>query len=180
MVLPGDNVRLFRLEECVLWSVWFWSDGFLSTLTQKKADYRLNSQLQTYFIEVMKMAGKTVKKDQNYAKSGANSVQWVNVALSDDDVDQITQWLAQQPDFLSEYVRLVSEGYAVGVKPAREGDGYMATIISEARADGRPAMGVSAYASTPYDALGCLLYKFVSKLAGEFPSTVSQSNRKFR
>ena len=126
------------------------------------------------------MAKKPVSKGQNYAKSGAGSVQWQNVNLSDDDAAALITWLDSEPDLLLDYVRLVSEGYAVGVKPASNGDGFMATLISGVQSESGTAYGLSAYASSPYDALGALLYKFVSLLGGEFRAVAPPSGRRFR
>lgn len=174
------EARYFWASDELLWSIWHWSAGFSSELRYRKSGYRLNALLQTYFDEVMVMAKKQSTKGQNYAKSGAGSVQWQNVNLSDDDANAIATWLDSDPDLLFEYVRLVSEGYAVGCKPASNGDGFMATIISPVHSETGIAYGLSSYASSPFDALGALLYKFVTLLGGEFSPTTVQSSRRFR
>jgi hypothetical protein len=179
-MLPSDKVREFALEESVLWSCYFWVDGFHSTLRQKRQDFALNRLLSAYINEVNLMATKKILKGQSYASSGSNSVQWVNVNLQEQDVDAIAQWLADEPNLLVEYVRLVGEGYAVGVKPARNDDGIMATIISPSDTKSGVSMGVSAYAPNAYDALGVLLYKFVTLMGGAFGSPSGDAKPRFR
>jgi hypothetical protein len=131
-------------------------------------------------MEVLVMAKKPVTKGQSYAKSGATSVQWVNVTLSDMDVQTLEGWLVSEPDLLTEFVRLVTSNYAVGCKPAADGNGFMATIIGAHRDNRDVSCGVSAYADTPYDALACVMFKFVNCLGGEFTTTPQSHRARFR
>lgn len=126
------------------------------------------------------MAGKKVKSEGTYAKSNSSDIQWVNVSLSDDDVAELEGWIASEPNFLTELCRLVDAGYAIGCKPAVNGDGFMATIIGKNASGGEQSFGLSAYAGNAYDAYACLLFKFVSKLDRTFPTSVSTSRNKFR
>lgn len=168
MILPGQGLRQLGLSEDIVWSCWFFSYGFSSTLHELKSGYRLNRLLAAYVKDVSTMAKKPVTSRDSYAKSSSASVQWVNVNLSNQDIDAIAAWLSEEPDLLTEYFRLVTSGFALGIKPARDGDGFMATIISDTPASGGQSYGLSAYAPSPYDALGVLLYKFVTLLGGEF------------
>lgn len=179
-MLPSDHIRSFALPEAVLWSCWFFGEGFSDTLHMRIPDYGLNWLLAAYINEVNLMAKKPISRERSYAKSSSGNIQWVNVNLTDADVDAIATWLADEPNLLVEYVRLVGEGYSLGVKPARDGDGVMATLMSNAASEGGGGMGVSAYAPNAYDALGVLLYKFVTLLGGQFPSDVQKGRSRFR
>lgn len=170
----------FSTCEALVYASDFWQHGLISTLKAKKPGWSLNRDVSSIINGAFDMAGKKSKSEGNYAKSSATDIQWVNVSLTDDDIVELEGWMQSEPNFLTELCRLVDAGYAIGCKPAVNGDGYMATIIGKNASDGSQSFGLSAYAGNAFDAYGCLLFKFVSKLDRTFPTTVNTSRNRFR
>lgn len=177
---PNDILLEFCLDEKLVWSIWYWNGRLLSTLKNKRFNWRLNLDIADIINEVEKMAKINVKNDQLGARKYESHLQWVNVSISDEDVQAIERWLSDEPNLLLEFVRLSLDGYACGVKPAPDGKGYMATITHNSQDSGTPGVGLSAFANDPYDAIGCLLYKFVVKCERALVPSSEQGVRKFR
>jgi len=170
----------FSTDEALVYASDYWQHRLISTLKSKRVTYALNSETCQCINEVFIMAGKKVKSEGTYAKANSNDIQWINVSLSDDDIAELEGWIASEPNFLTELCRLVDSGYAIGCKPAANGDGLMATIIGKNADNGSQSYGLSAYSDTAFNAYACLLFKFVSKLDRTFPNAVSQGRNKYR
>lgn len=176
----GFDARELVFDCPLSWAADFWQLRLISTLKSKKVSWALNAEIYQIINEVYLMAKQPIKQDRTYAKSSAVDIQWVNITLTDEDVLSVTTWLDDEPNLLVEVVKLVDAGYAFGCKPSNDGNGFMATLIGKNPGDDKSTYGLSAYATNAYDACGCLLYKFISRLEGIFPTSSIEGKRRFR
>lgn len=158
----------------------FFKQGFIATASDPKCGYRFNGYLRTYLKEIEGVARKSGKLESGNASGYEKPLTWVNVSLNNDDTAQIEAWLLGEPDILSDVCHLILSGFAIGCKPAANGDGYMATLTGGSGTESNGLYGLSAYADTPYNAFAALLYKFVSKLDGRLTAAAASSSSRFR
>jgi len=173
-------LRHHSYDERLYWCSSYYVEGFKATFTDKKATWRISGYLANYLDEVFEMAQMKKKVGVSDVRSNGESFQWVNVNLTNADVMEIEQWISSEPDILGEVCRVVLSGYHVAVKPATNGDGFMASISGAVASGSKGSAGVSAFSDTPYEAIACVLFKFVSKLDCTLSPTPTEGRAKFR
>ena len=119
-------------------------------------------------------APKTTDKNAAYV-----AVSWLNLSLTDDDVQRLISLGATDTDLAVDFLTLCGYGYSIGCKPAPSGEGWMAYLTGAASDDANVLVGISGYANTPVDALSSLLFKFHDKLGGVLNKPEPKSARRF-
>lgn len=174
------NLRGLHQDEALRYASWFYEQRFWSILGQRNRGWALFYEFQTFFNEVIEMAKGSKSSNDRSTHTNFGSVTWINVALSDENLQELETWLHSDPDILTEVIGIIASGFSLAVKPASEGNGYMATIIGPSRENPALACGVSGYGSTPFDALAAVLYKFIVRLDAGFTPGSASTTRRFR
>lgn len=178
-----SSVMLFRglgYDVALEASASYFRQGFIATAKDKSCGYRFNNYLRTYINEVYLVSRKQNPNVPRDSGKFDGKLAWINVSLTVDDVSEIEAWLLTEPDILTEICQLVLSGFSISCKPSHDGNSYMATLTGSADTTDGHLSGLSAYAATPYEALACLLFKFVSKLDGRLHGSTSAGASRFR
>lgn len=125
------------------------------------------------------------KKGTNNEKPGSNKRNsspppaWINIQLTDDDQATIIEQAISDNELAADLLSLCLSGYSIGVKPAPSGEGWMAYFTGTAIDDDAQTVGIAGYASTPFDAIASVLYKFHVKLDGQLYKPEPRTSRRF-
>jgi len=159
---------------------------FYSSLPEKLPRFLDAKQVAVYKSGCLPYALKdgitmaTKRKNQNGNKTFNQSLRWTNVPIAPEDEDQILRWQPDDATLLAALVELVERGHGVGIKPASNGDGFMAFATGNGEDCPNAGLGLSAYASIPRDAVTSLLYKHIVICDGNWPQVTENSERRFR
>ena len=136
--------------------------------------------LDWYGVNEMPRKGKANDEQKRNSKRNTSSPpSWINIQLTDDDAAAIIEQSIPDNELAADLLALSLSGIAVGVKPAPSGDGWMAYLTGIAVDDDTATVGIAGYASTPYDAIAALLYKFHVKLDGQLLKPEPRASRRF-
>lgn len=129
------------------------------------------------------MPRKGQKKNEqgtNNFGSGAPLLGWINVSLMDDDYPEIERIAADRGKLSAGILELAERGCDFGCKWQDNGQSFMAYLIGNVADRETGRVGLSAFASSPADAIGALLYKYFGKLDGTLTSPVTSARPRFR
>lgn len=128
------------------------------------------------------MTRKTTRDQEKKTTSRATppQVDWINVRIDDGMVADLEERFSTEGDVAGWLLALMSETENFYLKYDAKSDAYSAGhIADDPNVPGRRC-GLSGWASTPYDAIRALLYKWYVLLQQEWPEAVERTESKFR
>lgn len=172
-VLP-DGVSLIKV----------FSNTFLQLRGKRPVKVSFDQEVSFFLDRLKDTEMPRKKKETGDAKSTtktkfSSSVSWVNIQLTDDDVERLTATGATDDELAVDFLALCGYGFTVGCKPAPNGDGWMAYLTGNVNDDEGTIVGLSGYANSPIDACSSLLFKFHDKLDGVLIKPEPKSSRRF-
>lgn len=146
-----------------------------------------NSKLsENLFIYVPKhlimeneMNGRKSKTNGTKLESSSSepvSFRWINVTLSDQDLDILERETASLELVASSLVQLVVRGLGISVKYDPVGKSYSCSIYGRDTRNNMQPCGISGRASDVRDAILVSLYRFETGLQGSFDGQSDQGN----
>lgn len=134
-------------------------------------------------IKDIRIMAQNAKNKRKPSPRVNNELRWISVSLNDEDQAACDAWLdANVSQCLGYLCNIAERGFSCSLKPGRDED-YMATIFGDVGTSEAPdAIGVSAFAADPGDALAGVLYKFIVILdmGKSVPSRDDATKRRFR
>lgn len=142
--------------------------------------YELSFKIHWKGLDIMPRAKRNKNETNNSTSKRPNTaVSWINIQLTDDDVQRLISQGATDDELAVDFLTLCGYGYSIGCKPAPNGEGWMAYLTGKPDEDADDVVGISGYANTPIDACSSLLFKFHDKLGGILIKPEPKSTRRF-
>lgn len=176
----------FVHRERILW-VFRW---YMTTSVHRYRNltsYDIFSELKGYKMPRKKgepnASGDRFKRDNSGVQR--NDIKWLNIKLTDEDVNELTASDATFEFLVASVVGLCTDGLALSIKTVDEGKSYCVTLIGSNLGSSGAAYGLSSFAGELRDALLVSLYKFDTYLEGDISNgdkfvNSTQQDKRFR
>lgn len=134
------------------------------------------------FTNMAKRRGNNAQPTVNTAVNGGTNkkVFWGNVRLDDNHVAELLDRMPAEDVLCAQLIGLCVEGFDISLKRANDGTGWQCTIIGDYAENPSTRFGLSAWSSTPFDAIAAVLYKWYDVLLETPPTPNDAVQSRFR